>query len=229
MDAEIRPRRGDLADMAGIRTRLPETFLVDSRRSLQILDNRPFLPSNTDNVAIAHNPRSASARRLLALGDSFLRDNLPTLATFYRDIFYVRSDLFQPELLDLFAPDDVVTANAERYLARVRSDAEAESVVMRGYGREDYRPAAAFVTALRAQLSARAYPAVYRGWAERMAARTFDRLVSLMTASCSQPSNPRLKLHTSRTITRQERSTCGQRTISPVGATVRQFTSRPPH
>ncbi|KGJ15050.1 hypothetical protein IX57_15485 [Paracoccus sanguinis] len=176
MDAEIRPRRGDLADMAGIRTRLPETFLIDSRRSIQILDNRPFLPSNTDNVAIAHNPRSASARRLLALGDSFLRDNLPTLATFYRDILYVRSDLFQPELLDLFGPDDVVTANAERYLARVRPDAEAESVVMRGYGREDYRPAAPFVTALRAQISARAYPAVYRGWAERMAARTFDRL-----------------------------------------------------
>lgn len=176
MDAEIRPRRGDLADMAGIRTRLPETFLIDSRRSIQILDNRPFLPSNTGNVAIAHNPRSSSAPRLLAVGDSFLRDDLPALATFYRDILYARSDLFQPELLDLFGPDDVVTANAERYLARVHPDAEAESVVMRGYGRADYKPTATFATALRAQLSARAYPAVYRRWAERMAARTFDRV-----------------------------------------------------
>nr|WP_244961235.1 hypothetical protein [Paracoccus sanguinis] len=176
MDADTRPRRGDLSDMAATGTRLPETFLIDSHRSIQILDNRPFLPSNTDNVAIAHNPRSASGLRLLALGDSFLRDGLFALATFYRDILYVRSDLFQPELLDLFGPDDVVTANAERYLARVRPDAEADSVVMRGYGRADYRPTAPFVTALRAQLSARAYPAVYRGWAERMAARTFDRL-----------------------------------------------------
>lgn len=176
MDAKIRPRRGDLADMAAIRTHFPEIFLIPSQRSTQILDNRRFLPSNTDNIAVAYNPRSASTRRLLALGDSFLRDSVTALSTFYRDVLYVRTDLFQPELLNLFGPDDVVTANAERYLARVRPDSEAESVVMRGYGRMNYLPTAAFVTALRAQLSARSYPPVYQEWAERMAAQTFDFL-----------------------------------------------------
>lgn len=176
MKAETRPRRGDLADMVKIHTRLPETHLTPRQDSFKILDNRIFLPSNTDNIVIAHNPRAASSRRLLALGDSFLRDAISPLLTFYRDILFVRSELFQPDLLDSFAPDDVVTANAERYLSKVNLDSAGESVVMRCHGREDYKPTAEFTTALQAQLSARNYPTVYDKWAARIAATTFENM-----------------------------------------------------
>ncbi|MCI4590344.1 hypothetical protein MOK15_09580 [Sphingobium sp. BYY-5] len=176
MEAEERDRLGDLAIMAGTRKPLPERFLQTLQRTERIWDNRPFLPSNTDNVTIAHNPRSASRRRLLALGDSFLWTCLTPLSTFYRDILYVRSDLFQPELVDLFGPDDIVSANAERYLCKVRSDAEAESVVLGGYGRTNYHPSDSFVSALKAQLAYRPYLARYAEWASQVDAMCFDRI-----------------------------------------------------
>lgn len=176
MIAVTRPRRGDLADMVKIPTQLPEIWLTPRQGSHKVFNNIFFLPSNTDNIIVAHNPLSASSRRLLALGDSFLGGAIGPLLTFYRDILFVRSPLFQPDLLDLFAPDDVVTANAERYLSQVNSDSEGESVVMGLYGRDDYKPTAEFTTALQAQLSARSYPAVYKKWAAQIAATTFDKM-----------------------------------------------------
>lgn len=174
MHREIRPRHGDMAVMADLDPMRAEPTAVPGLRTQHLFDNRNALPSNTDNIAISHNKYATSDRRLLALGDSFLRDALPALSTFFRDVLYVRSDLFQPELLDLFAPDCVVSANAERYLSRVRRDRDADSIMLRGYGRENYSPAASFTEALKAELSRAGYRGVYDAWAAKLGALTFS-------------------------------------------------------
>lgn len=188
MREETRPRRGDLANMASIQGIYLETPLVAEMPSGQIIDNRAPLPGNTDNIAIAHNPNSCSSLRLLAIGDSLLRDGLTYLSTFFRDILYVRSDVFPPDLLRSFSPDVVVTANADRYLAKIRPDHNGEIVLMRGYGRVGYQPSSYFVSALRAQLSFSSCPSRYQDWAASQKALTFvglgtaqynDQLVAL--------------------------------------------------
>lgn len=176
LEVEQRNRLGDLAIMAGIDQPILEDFLFNSHRMDQFWDNRPFLPANTDNIAITHNARSASGKRLLAIGDSFLKNCLKPLSTFYRDILYVRSDVFQAELIGLFSPDDVVTATAERYLCQVRSDADAESVILRAYARPNYDPDPSFVAALKAQLSRGTHPERYLEWVGHVGALCFDRL-----------------------------------------------------
>lgn len=158
-------RPGDLSNMADLRIRMSEKHFAVADDSFKFFDNRPFLPGNIDNIVISLNRKAESDRRLLALGDSFLKDCIPALSTFYQDILYVRSDVFQPELIDLFGPTEIITSNAERYLSSVANDITASSVFMTGYGRENYTPSEEFVNALTAQLSFRAYPHKYSEWA----------------------------------------------------------------
>lgn len=174
MEEDTRPRRGDLAAMA--KTGDVELAAVHGLRSRtdQIWDNRRSLPSNKDNIAVSHHPHSFSSQRLLVLGDSFMLQCLTSLSSFYRDILYVRSAHLQPELLDMFSPDAVVTANAERYMCKVYPDKFAESVLMRGYGRPGYQPEPDFTDALQAQLSWKYYNHRYREWSARIEATSFE-------------------------------------------------------
>jgi hypothetical protein len=123
---------------------------------------------------ILHNPKSLSNKRLLALGDSFLRDGIASLSTFYRDILYIRSELFQKDAIDLFAPDAIITANAERYMCQVAPDADADSILLKCYGRADYHPSDAYIAAFNAQLGYRAYPKRYQKWASKIKSMSFD-------------------------------------------------------
>ncbi|MBJ7441393.1 MAG: hypothetical protein JHD35_20570 [Sphingopyxis sp.] len=173
---ESRPANGDLASMANIVGDTTEICLFTKYKSETMWDNRVFLKGNTDNVVIMFNPRSATKMRLLALGDSFLKDSLKPLSTFYRDILFVRSDTFQPDLVDLFGPDTVLTSNAERYLSKVNRDDDSESIVTRLYGRKDYVPTESFVAALRAQLSYLYYPNRYHIWSSQAEALAFTGL-----------------------------------------------------
>lgn len=173
---EAHQGNGDLASMANIVDQTTETCLFTKHRSERMWDNRFFLKGNTDNVVVMFNPRSATKLRLLALGDSFLKDGLKSLSTFYRDILFVRSDTFQPELVDLFGPDAIITANTERYLCKVNRDEDSESVVTRLYGCKDYAPTASFISALRAQLSYQHYPNRYLTWSSQAEAMGFSGL-----------------------------------------------------
>lgn len=163
------PRKGDLAQMAGIDNALNIDFYINRAGNFHSWDNLSALPGNTDNIVITHNPLSASQRRLLVVGDSFVKSCLEALSTYFRDILYMRADKFQFDVIDLFSPDAVVTSNAERYLCRVEPDAMAQSVLMRTYGRSDYNPGAEFCDALRAQLAYGPYPEQYRQWALKFA------------------------------------------------------------
>lgn len=176
MDIVTRHWLGDLGVMAGTNERLEEASLRPISRSAQIWNNRPSLSGNTGNIVIVHHPHAVSSKRLLAVGDSFLDNCLASLSTFFRDILYVRSPGFQPDLLDLFAPDAVVTGNAERYLCRVAPDAEAESALLYSYGLANYTPAPDFSAALRAQLAYKHYPHQYLRWSQQAGMLRFGGL-----------------------------------------------------
>ncbi|QHD69747.1 hypothetical protein GS397_23740 [Sphingobium yanoikuyae] len=167
-------RIGDLAKMADVKKTVVENALKSISNVDQSWDNRAFLPGNTDNVVIVHNPNSASDKRLLALGDSFLRDGLSSLSTFYRDILYIRSDLFQKDAIALFAPDAIISANAERYMCQISSDSDADGILLKCYGRANYHPSDAYVAAFNAQIGYRAYPKRYQNWAKKIKSLSFE-------------------------------------------------------
>ncbi|MEQ5796383.1 hypothetical protein LZ686_17275 [Paracoccus sp. NFXS7] len=176
MDIFNRHWLGDLGVMAGTNERLEEASLRPTSRSAQTWNNRPSLTGNTGNIVVVHHPQATSNKRLLAIGDSFIAHSLISLSTFFRDILYVRSPGFQPDLIDLFAPDAVITGNAERYLCRVAPDSLADSALMYSYGLNNYTPAPDFSAALRAQLAYKHYPHQYMRWSQQVSMLRFSGL-----------------------------------------------------
>lgn len=158
--------RGDLSKMLTRSEAIDAEIFRPHLRSETVLDNLAFLPGNSGNIVVAHNPSSASPKRLLLFGDSFLKGCILLLSSFFRDILYVRSDVFHPDLIYLFSPSVVISSSAERYMASIRPDTAAESIILRTYGSEHYHPPKEFVSALRAQLAKGPYPQQYRSWAE---------------------------------------------------------------
>lgn len=121
---------GDLANMAGIEAAVDEITLEPltfggGKISHREVNNFKQLKSNGGGVSITYCPDSISPKRLLVFGDSFFVALLPLLRPLFREIFYIRSEALKKELVYLYKPDVVVTANAERYLSRVLPDQES--------------------------------------------------------------------------------------------------------
>lgn len=87
-------------------------------------DNIKDISGNTGNIVIIKGLNSFTNKRLLVFGDSFIRKGLRLLSPIYSEIIYFRSQFFRPELINLFRPDMVLSANAERYLSNVQNDDE---------------------------------------------------------------------------------------------------------
>lgn len=158
---------GDLADMMSLKEKVNEEFLKPNF-SFLTFDNRSSLPGNTYNVCIAHNPESITCKRLLIFGDSFIKCALPFFAPVFRDIVYVRSATFQPDMVDLMAPDFVISSNAERYLCSVEADAGSKPLLFAHYGKTDYTPPPAFIEAYAAQLYWHHHRGSYDAWSRKM-------------------------------------------------------------
>lgn len=171
-----RPHRGDLSAMAGLDDRSDAVFWELYDEGGHIWDNRPFLQGNSGNVLVSHNINSVSNQRLLAIGDSFLKNSVVPMSTYYRDILYIRSDLFQYDAIELFCPDVIITSNAERYLSKVDSDENARSILFQTYDQKNYSPDKPFTEALRAQLGWKAYSAQYSKWAKSLKPPEFGEL-----------------------------------------------------
>ena len=88
-------------------------------------DNIQDLSGNTGNIVIVRSLNSFNNKRLLVFGDSFIRKGLHLLSPIYSEIIYFRSQFFRPEIVNIFRPNIVITANAERYLSTVQSDEES--------------------------------------------------------------------------------------------------------
>jgi SGNH hydrolase-like domain, acetyltransferase AlgX len=157
---------GDLARMLGSSSTLPGTLIRPLISPLRF-SNLTALPGNANHMVVMHNPYASSERRLLVFGDSFMDAGLQYLAPCFRDIVFVRIATFQADLVELVAPDVVITSNAERYLANVKSDCDSSPILMALHGLPSYKPTAEFREALTAQLSWRYHHSVYKHWQEK--------------------------------------------------------------
>lgn len=162
-------RSGDLADMVRVKEKVSEEFFKPTFKFVTF-DNRATLPGNTGNVCIVHNPVSITRKRLLIFGDSFIKYALPFFAPVFRDIVYVRSATFQSDMVELMAPDFVISSNAERYLCKVEADAASKPMLFMHYGKANYAPPPAFSEAYAAQFSWRHHRSTYEAWSRKMLA-----------------------------------------------------------
>ena len=68
-------------------------------------------------------------------------------------------------MIELFAPDVLITSETERYLAGVDHDNNGPSLLFESFReREDYKPRPDFQSALSAQLSYRSHPRITQDW-----------------------------------------------------------------
>ena len=159
------PRLGDLALMLGQSEPLPSLCFAWLGETLQY-NNTNELPGNTGDVVIAFNPLSKTERRLVLFGDSFIKTMLHLFAQDFRTTLYIRGPYFQPDIIELFNPDVLITSETERYLAGVDSDENGSSLLFSTVTPTDhYSPTPEFLKALSAQLSHRSHPKFTQQWA----------------------------------------------------------------
>jgi hypothetical protein len=137
----------------------PVNFL-GNEFSYREYNNYRDLKGNGGGISIHYCPNSVTNHRLLVFGDSFFIALVHLLRPFFREVFYIRSDLFKPELIALLKPNIVVTANAERYLSKVKSDNVSNFLfyedIIKSYYKDGMLPNAAFLQAF-SSLSAANY------------------------------------------------------------------------
>lgn len=160
---------GDLGIMLKFSKGLFEPILKEKFHILEY-DNRPYLPGNKGNAAIYNNPQSKNNLRLLIFGDSFIKLTIPFLLPIFRTVIYIRSPLFQKDIIELSNPDFIITSNAERYLAKVGNDDDSASFLLETYGDSNYKPSGHFTQAFQAQLSARHHCKRYETWKDKLPA-----------------------------------------------------------
>lgn len=155
---------GDLAAMLDLHDKHDETWLSGVMPSWKLYNNIKSLRGNSNNILIASNDLSVTNKRVLIFGDSFIAGCVEMLSAFFKDIIYLRSSTLQRDAIALFAPDVVISSNAERYLSSVGSDHASGSVIFSNYGSADYSPDPQFSAALRAQISCRHHRKIYESW-----------------------------------------------------------------
>ena len=110
------------------------------------------LVGNNGTINVIHNPR-ADRGRLLVFGDSFVMSCLDVFAEFFQMVLLVRSPYFHPEIMHMFEPTHMVSANAERYLSGVPIDAGAPvALLMAPMSGKDSKPTVGFYETLNAAL-----------------------------------------------------------------------------
>ena len=151
---------GDLAKMLGLSNQYTEIFL-QPRDCLgdpfisRYFNNFSELKGNGGGVSITFTPSAFYEKRVLIFGDSFFLSALPLIRCLFSEIMFIRSEVFKSEIVHLYKPDIVITSNAERYLAKVKSDNIATFLFFDDLLKDHYKmkPSSDFVTALQAALS----------------------------------------------------------------------------
>ena len=157
-------RQGDLGMMLGDTKPLPSLCFPWTGELLNY-SNTKELPGNTGDIVITHNPLSRTQKRLVLFGDSFIKTMLHLFAQDFRTILFIRGPYFQPDMIELFAPDVLITSETERYLAGVDNDNNGPSLLFESFReRADYKPSQDFQSALSAQLSYRSHPRITQHW-----------------------------------------------------------------
>jgi hypothetical protein len=89
-----------------------------------------FLAGNDGIMDVHVSQRAVTENRLLLFGDSFGRHCLAALSLFFREILFIRTRFFHPEIVAQAEPDVVLTQNVERYLISTPNDVLRPNVLL---------------------------------------------------------------------------------------------------
>lgn len=164
-DIQKKEVAGDLCKMISCKQRTIENIVLDYQsESFYEVSNRQFLSGNTNETKILHNQHAKNNLRLLIFGDSFFSLLLRFLIPHFKDIVFLRSSNFHKEIISSYAPDIILTGNAERYLRDVKLDEETNNLLLALYGQETFHASSEYLDAFYAQMSYANYKYIYQNW-----------------------------------------------------------------
>jgi len=86
------------------------------------VETNGLLKGNDGIIDLLYSDSAITSHRLLVFGDSFMRQILPLMAFYFKEIIFARTRYCQYELVPAFTPSHIITSTAERYLSKVLSD-----------------------------------------------------------------------------------------------------------
>lgn len=101
------------------------TSSIHGNSSGYIKANNGLSSGNEGIIEITKNVKALTSYKLLIFGDSFMRQQLSSLALVYETIIFMRTRYFHREVLSDIHPDHLITSCAERYLSIISPDTEA--------------------------------------------------------------------------------------------------------
>ncbi len=108
---------------------------------------------NNGIVDIIFNRDAVYKKRALVFGDSFARDFSSILSFFFKEILFLRTPYFHPDIYHQVRPDYVITENVERYLNHCFPDSNRPSFFAFPYlENNEYAPSKEFAAAFSAIL-----------------------------------------------------------------------------
>ena len=109
---------------------------------------------NNGIVDIRISRKALYDKRVLFFGDSFGREAAKILSYYFKEVTFLRTPFFHPEICDMVAPDILITQNVERYLHVCADDETRPSFFMYPHFVEmPYQPSVEFAKAFSAILS----------------------------------------------------------------------------
>ena len=113
-----------------------------------------LLGGNNGIVDLYFSSDATYSNRLLWFGDSFGREAARFLSFFFREVVFLRTPFFHPEIFDQIHPDILITQNVERYLDSCVPDSNRPPFFMYPYlAGLCYQPPPNFIEAFAAVLS----------------------------------------------------------------------------
>ena len=109
---------------------------------------------NNGLVDVVFNEAACYQKRLLIFGDSFGRELARFLSLFIKEVVFLRTPFFHPEMFEQIGPDIVVSDNIERYFSFCASDDTRPPFLMYPFvNGGSYSPTKEFAKALSAVIS----------------------------------------------------------------------------
>jgi len=167
---------GDLCSIISIFQKNDEEYIALESKHIYEIENLYFLKTYTNQVIITHNPSALTSQRLLIFGTSSMEKLMMYLKHYFLDILFIRSSFMHYDIVELYQPDVIFTASAERYLSNVDSDKDANNFLLDLYADISYKPSHEYLEAFKAQMSFAYAPHRYEKWKNKIEESPFLKL-----------------------------------------------------
>jgi len=165
---------GDLGYMLNSLDKNEEDLVFLEYNDSYKIGNRNFLSGNANEIYISHKKEAKTNNRLLIFGDSFFKETIKYLESFFVDIVYIRSSTIQYDIIELYQPNVIFTGNAERYFSYVSLDIESSPFLWELYGNNSYKPSLEYIKAFSANFSFCYHKRKYIEWVKNIENNSFS-------------------------------------------------------